>query len=81
VDGNVYPDALIYPGIGLGTIISRAKKVTDGMIIAGARRLGALSPALEDPDAALLPDFEDSPKVNVEVSTCFTGIVDSVNSV
>jgi malate dehydrogenase (oxaloacetate-decarboxylating) len=38
------------------------------MIIAGAERLGALSPALKDPDAALLPDFEDSPKVNVEVS-------------
>lgn len=61
-------DALIYPGIGLGSIISKAKKVTDGMIIAGAERLGSLSPALKDPDAALLPDFVDAPKVNVEVS-------------
>jgi malate dehydrogenase (oxaloacetate-decarboxylating) len=38
------------------------------MIIAGARRLGELSPALKDPDAALLPDFEESPQVNLEVS-------------
>ena len=27
------------------------------MIIAGAQRLAALSPALKDPDDALLPDF------------------------
>ncbi|KAJ8085144.1 hypothetical protein PM082_003928 [Marasmius tenuissimus] len=37
------------------------------MIIAGARRLAALSPALKDPDAALLPDFGDAPDVNFEV--------------
>ena len=38
------------------------------MIIAGAQRLAALSPALKDPDEALLPDFGDAPKVNVEVA-------------
>ena len=38
------------------------------MIIAGARRLASLSPALKDPDAALLPDFGDSPEVNYEVA-------------
>lgn len=37
------------------------------MIIAGAKRLAALSPALEDPDNALLPDFADAPDVNFEV--------------
>jgi malate dehydrogenase (oxaloacetate-decarboxylating) len=37
------------------------------MIIAAAQRLASLSPALKDPDAALLPDFGDSPEVNVEV--------------
>ena len=38
------------------------------MIIAGAQRLAALSPALQDPDDALLPDFADAPQVNFEVA-------------
>lgn len=38
------------------------------MIIAGAQRLAALSPALKDPDDALLPDFGDAPDVNFEVA-------------
>ena len=61
-------DALIYPGLGLGAIVSRTRTLSDGMIIAGAKRLAALSPALKDPDDALLPDFGDAPKVNVEVA-------------
>ena len=38
------------------------------MIIAGARRLASLSPALKDPDDSLLPDFGDAPAVNFEVA-------------
>ena len=38
------------------------------MIIAGAQRLAALSPALKDPDEALLPDFADAQSVNFEVA-------------
>ncbi|KAG7100115.1 hypothetical protein E1B28_001895 [Marasmius oreades] len=60
-------NALIYPGLGFGSMISESRRMTDTMIIAGARRLAALSPALKDPDAALLPDFGDAPEVNFEV--------------
>ncbi|CAL1694897.1 unnamed protein product [Somion occarium] len=35
---------------------------------AGTQRLAELSPALKDPDDALLPDFGDSPAVNLEVA-------------
>lgn len=49
--------ALIYPGLGLGTILSKSKMMTDKMIVAGAKRLGELAPALKDPDQGLLPDF------------------------
>lgn len=42
--------------------------MTDTMIIAGARRLASLSPALKDPDDALLPEFGESPDVNYEVA-------------
>ncbi|KAI0714626.1 hypothetical protein C8Q76DRAFT_617815 [Earliella scabrosa] len=61
-------NALIYPGLGLGAMLSKARTLTDTMIIAGARRLASLAPALQDPDAALLPDFEDAPQVNCEVA-------------
>ncbi|KDR86140.1 hypothetical protein GALMADRAFT_235376 [Galerina marginata CBS 339.88] len=67
-------NALIYPGLGFGSIISQSRCVTDTMIIAGAKRLAALSPAIsssEDPEyngAALLPDFGDAPQVNFEIA-------------
>ncbi|TFK39367.1 hypothetical protein BDQ12DRAFT_704924 [Crucibulum laeve] len=74
-------NALIYPGLGLGAIISQSRRMTDTMLIAGARRLAALSPAIRtassDTDdseygdydgAALLPDFADAPRVNFEVA-------------
>jgi len=61
-------NALIYPGLGFGAIITKSRRMTDTMIIAGARRLASLSPALKDPDDALLPDFADAPEVNFEVA-------------
>ena len=50
-------------------MLSKARSLTDSMIVAGAQRLASLGPALNDPDDALLPDFGDSPWVNYEV-TC-----------
>lgn len=51
-------NALVYPGIGLGAILARARKVTDKMIIRAAQCLGELAPASRDkPNASLLPDF------------------------
>ncbi|KAJ3795082.1 hypothetical protein GGU11DRAFT_840237 [Lentinula aff. detonsa] len=61
-------NALIYPGLGFGAMISQSRQMTDTMIIAGARRLASLSPALKDPDDALLPDFGDAPSINFEVA-------------
>ncbi|WVR05513.1 hypothetical protein IAU60_002531 [Kwoniella sp. DSM 27419] len=61
-------NALVYPGLGLGAIASRASKVTDKMIVTAAKALGELSPALKDPKKALLPDFADSQSVNFEIA-------------
>ena len=61
-------DALIYPGIGFGAVVSQSRTLTDSMVIAATRRLASLSPALKYPDDGLLPDFGDSPAVNLEVA-------------
>lgn len=61
-------NALIYPGLGFGAMITQARIMTDTMIIAGTQRLASLAPALQDPDLPLLPDFADAPKVNFEVA-------------
>lgn len=48
---NVY----VFPAVGMGVVAAQAARVTDGMLRAAARALGALSPALEDPHGSLLP--------------------------
>ncbi|EKM61641.1 uncharacterized protein PHACADRAFT_156892 [Phanerochaete carnosa HHB-10118-sp] len=61
-------NALIYPGLGFGTMLTQSRSMTDRMIIAGTQRLAALAPALKDPDLPLLPDFHIAPHVNFEVA-------------
>ncbi|KAH8998804.1 hypothetical protein EDB86DRAFT_2910159 [Lactarius hatsudake] len=61
-------NALLYPGLGFGAVLAKARLLSDSMILAGAKRLAALSPALKDPDDALLPDFADAPSVNFEIA-------------
>ncbi|KAH9176856.1 hypothetical protein EDB89DRAFT_1936871 [Lactarius sanguifluus] len=60
--------ALLYPGLGFGAVLAKARLLSDTMILAGAKRLALLSPALKDPDDALLPDFADAPSVNFEIA-------------
>jgi malate dehydrogenase (oxaloacetate-decarboxylating) len=48
-------NALIYPGIGLGTIVARAMHVTDGMLLAAAEAIAGLVD-VSRPGAGLLPD-------------------------
>jgi malate dehydrogenase (oxaloacetate-decarboxylating) len=47
-------NALAYPGIGLGTIVARATRVTDGMLRAAAEAIAGLVDVSE-PGAGLLP--------------------------
>lgn len=56
-------NAFTFPGLGLGIIASKAKRVTDGMIWAAANTLRDQSPAKDDPTAPLLPNIKDSKAV------------------
>jgi malate dehydrogenase (oxaloacetate-decarboxylating) len=47
-------NALSYPGIGLGTIVARATRVTDGMLLAAAEAIAGLVD-VHAPGAGLLP--------------------------
>jgi malate dehydrogenase (oxaloacetate-decarboxylating) len=51
-------NALIYPGIGLGTVVSRAKRVTDAMLLTAAEAIAGLVD-VGHPGAGLLPDVEN----------------------
>ena len=50
-------NAFVFPGLGRGVIVSKAKWVTDEMIFAACEALSLASPARKDPMAPLLPDL------------------------
>jgi malate dehydrogenase (oxaloacetate-decarboxylating) len=60
-------NALIYPGIGLGTIVSRASRVTDRMLLAAAHALASLVDASR-PGAGVLPSIENLRETSVTVA-------------
>jgi malate dehydrogenase (oxaloacetate-decarboxylating) len=49
-------NVFIFPAVGLGLLASKARRVTDRMMMAAAKALGDQSPALRDPAASLLPN-------------------------
>jgi len=61
-------NSYIFPGLALGIIASRAKRVSDGMIMAAAETLARLSPTRSDPEGALLPPLESLRTVSTKVA-------------
>jgi malate dehydrogenase (oxaloacetate-decarboxylating) len=68
---NVY----IFPAVGLAVVAARppaanagAQRITDGMMIAAARKLAEHSPALRDPSAPLLPALKDLRGLAAEIA-------------
>jgi malate dehydrogenase (oxaloacetate-decarboxylating) len=60
-------NALIYPGIGLGTIVSRASHVTDGMLLAAAEAIAGLVD-MSSPGAGVLPQVQSLRAVSATVA-------------
>ena len=61
-------NSYIFPGLALGILASKARRVSDAMIMASAKALAALSPAQKDKNAGLLPPLADSRKVALFVA-------------
>jgi malate dehydrogenase (oxaloacetate-decarboxylating) len=61
-------NALLYPGLGLGTIVSGASKVSDGMLLAAAEAVAGQAD-VSAPGASLLPAVE-----NLRASSATTAV-------
>ena len=61
---NVY----IFPAMGLGVVASGARRVTEAMMLAAARALGANSPAMKDASASLLPPLTEIRRVAADIA-------------
>lgn len=71
VDGHVISEnnnCFIFPGIGLGGVLSRANRITKGMIAAAIDALVAQSPILTDHKAGLLPDIADIYEISANIA-------------
>ncbi|MGB7860683.1 MAG: NAD-dependent malic enzyme [Acidimicrobiia bacterium] len=71
-DGTTYRigqanNALFFPGLGLGTIVSRAAQMTESMFLAGSRALASLADPT-DTAKGLLPSIERLHEVSATVA-------------
>ncbi|MCG8914486.1 NAD-dependent malic enzyme [Actinokineospora sp. PR83] len=72
-------NALLYPGLGLGTIVSGAEHVTDGMLLAAAHAVAG-QVDVTAPGASLLPDVANlrASSATVAVAVCKAAVDDGV---
>jgi malate dehydrogenase (oxaloacetate-decarboxylating) len=60
-------NAMLYPGLALGAIVSRASTITDGMFVAAASAVSSLV-TVRQPGASLLPHVDDLRSVSATVA-------------
>ncbi len=73
LNGKTYPiaqcnNSYIFPGIGLGVLASRAKRVTDEMLMASSRALAECSPLAINGTGSLLPPLEEIQQVSKKIA-------------
>ena len=75
-------NALLYPGLGLGVIVSGASRVTDGMLLASAQAVASQVDPTK-PGASLLPPVENlrASSATVAVAVAHQAEVDGVATV
>jgi malate dehydrogenase (oxaloacetate-decarboxylating) len=66
-------NSYIFPGVGLGAVAVQARRVTAGMMMAAAKALASISPALKDPSQTLLPPVAELRAVSKAVALAVAG--------
>jgi malate dehydrogenase (oxaloacetate-decarboxylating) len=61
-------NAYVFPGIGLGALAVRARRISDEMFMAAARAVADASPARSDRSASLLPAVDELRQVSRRVA-------------
>jgi malate dehydrogenase (oxaloacetate-decarboxylating) len=61
-------NSYIFPGLALGIIASKARRVTDTMIMAAAKELARLVPTATNKQASLLPSLSDSRQLSRSIA-------------
>jgi malate dehydrogenase (oxaloacetate-decarboxylating) len=69
-------NALLYPGLGLGTIVAQASRISDGMFAAAANAVSSLV-TVRQPGASLLPHVDDLRSVSVTVAVAVVEAADA----
>jgi malate dehydrogenase (oxaloacetate-decarboxylating) len=61
-------NAYVFPGVGLGAIVVKARHISEGMFLAAARTIADISPAKHDRHANLLPPLAESRAISLQVA-------------
>jgi malate dehydrogenase (oxaloacetate-decarboxylating) len=69
-------NAMLYPGLCLGAIVSRASRISDGMFAAAASAVSSLV-TVRQPGASLLPHSDDLRSVSVTVAVAVAEAADA----
>lgn len=69
-------NAMLYPGLGLGAVVSRARSISDGMFAAAASAVSSLV-AVRQSGASLLPQIDDLRSVSATVAVAVAEAADA----
>lgn len=61
-------NSYIFPGVGLAVIASKARRVTNKMLMVASEALADTSPSIADPEAPLLPPLSESRDVSRKIA-------------
>ncbi len=61
-------NAYVYPGVGLGAIAIKARRISEAICLAAARTIAHLSPAKRDLHANLLPPLAEARTISLQVA-------------
>jgi malate dehydrogenase (oxaloacetate-decarboxylating) len=69
-------NSMLYPGLGLGVVVSRARRVSEGMLLAAACAVSSLV-TVRQPGASLLPSIDNLRNVSATVAVAVAESADA----